>query len=318
MLKHNDSLQERLSYLALQGGYDIDSAKVFNVLSAAKTLLKWRRAHLLRLHHCLKERFFRPVLQQVHHLSESLVCGVWRNIKFTSLWDESVNFAIPKFGQLLHTQIEDDWGHDGSWPVLGYDQNILLDCVFIKRQNGLFYYCQPFHCPISVGCLWLDCKVEYLDTNQWIMPEFHNIWVQYMDSYRDNTFQGRVPSFPVLSFIWTPPNQIIQFLVHLPVGWSISTFSMRSWITKQWKLRPQPQGYAVLIPTKYKDANDWADCSNGFSRVVKQTDKTHIIAVWEVVGPAHSVQVNNVASDRIDSVWLVYNPVDLDTYWTVY
>jgi hypothetical protein len=114
MLKHNDSVQGQLSYLALQGGYDIDSAIVFNILYAAYKLRKLRRAHLLRLHHCLKEPFFRPKLQQVHHLSESLVRGVCRNIKFTSLRDASVNFAIPNFGQLLHTQIEDYWGHEGS------------------------------------------------------------------------------------------------------------------------------------------------------------------------------------------------------------
>jgi len=43
MLKHNDRctgldyMEETLSYLALQGWYDIDSAKVFNLLSAADT-----------------------------------------------------------------------------------------------------------------------------------------------------------------------------------------------------------------------------------------------------------------------------------------
>jgi len=44
MVKHNDRctrldyMAERLSYLALQGWYDIDFAKVFNLLSAAD---KW-------------------------------------------------------------------------------------------------------------------------------------------------------------------------------------------------------------------------------------------------------------------------------------
>jgi len=45
MLKHNDwstgldYIEEILSYLALQGSYNIDSAKVFNLLFAAD---KWR------------------------------------------------------------------------------------------------------------------------------------------------------------------------------------------------------------------------------------------------------------------------------------
>jgi hypothetical protein len=34
MLKHNDYMEETLSYLALEGWYDIDRAKVFNLLSA--------------------------------------------------------------------------------------------------------------------------------------------------------------------------------------------------------------------------------------------------------------------------------------------
>jgi len=123
------------------------------------------------------------------------------------------------------TGIEDDWGHEVSGLVLGYDQNVVIDCVFSKLQNGLLYYRQPFHCPISVERLGLGCKVEYTYANQGIMPESHNIWVQYTDSDLDNTFQGQVPSFPVLHFGWTPPNQILQFQVCLPAGKSISIFS---------------------------------------------------------------------------------------------
>jgi len=67
MLKHNDRctgldyMEETLSYLALQGWHDIDSAKVFNILSAAEKWQNTPRAHLQRLHHCQKEPFFRPV-----------------------------------------------------------------------------------------------------------------------------------------------------------------------------------------------------------------------------------------------------------------
>jgi len=74
----------------------------------------------------------------------------------------------------------------------------------------------------------------------------------------------------------------------------------------------------VVIPTKYKDPQGWANCVDGFIRVVKQTDKMHIVPVGVIVGPAHLVRENHAASDRIDSVWLVNNHVDLDTYWTVY
>jgi hypothetical protein len=67
MLKYNDQctgldyMQETLSYVALQGWYVIDSATVFNLHSVADRRQNTRRAHLLRLHHYLRERFFRPV-----------------------------------------------------------------------------------------------------------------------------------------------------------------------------------------------------------------------------------------------------------------
>jgi len=150
------------------------------------------------------------------------------------------------------------------------------------------------------------------------MPESHNIWVQYMDSDLDNTFQGRVPSFPVFYFSWNPQNQILQFPERLPTGKSISTFLKRCKKTQQWILRPQPQEYAVVIPTKYKDSGGLADCVDGFIQIVKQTDKIHIVPVRAIVGPANLVRENNAESDRIDSKWLEISHVDLDTYWTVY
>jgi len=44
----------------------------------------------------------------------------------------------------------------------------------------------------------LDCKVEHMNANQGIMPEAHNIGVQYMQSEENdlnNTFQLRIPFF---------------------------------------------------------------------------------------------------------------------------
>jgi len=163
MVKHNDQYTglyytaETLSYHALQGWYDIHSAKVFNLLLGADTWWNTRRAHLLCLHHCQKEPSFRPVSQQVHHMRET---HIHRSIKLTSLRDASVGFGITNFGQLFCTQIEDDWRHEVAGLVLGYDQNVLIDSIFIKLQNGLLYYCQPFHCPTSVERLGLDCKVK--------------------------------------------------------------------------------------------------------------------------------------------------------------
>jgi len=188
MLKYKDRctgleyMEETLSHLALQGWYDIHSAKVFNLLS---TTDKWQstcRAHLLHLQTIQDEPIIRPVSQQVYHLRETYVRGVCRSIKITSLRDASEDFGIPNFGQLFPAQIEEDWGHKVSGLMLGYDQNVLIDSILMKLQNGLLYYHQPFHCPTSVERLGLDCKVEYTNANQGIMAEARNIWVQYRQS----------------------------------------------------------------------------------------------------------------------------------------
>jgi len=262
MLKHNDRctsldyMEETLSYLALQGWYEIDSAKVFNLLSATDKRQSTRRAHLLHLQTIEDKPSIRPVSRQLYHLSENHVRGVCRSIKLTSLRDTSEDFGIPNFGQLFQAQIEEDRGHEVSGVVLGYDQNVFLDSIFIKLQNGLLYYSQPFHNSTSVERLGLDCKVDYTNANQGIMPESHNIWVKYMqweENDLDNTFQGRVPSFPILYFSWTPPNPILHLQEHLPAGKALSTISKRCQTTQQWVLRPQAQEYAVVIPTKFKD-----------------------------------------------------------------
>jgi hypothetical protein len=73
----------------------------------------------------------------------------------------------------------------------------------------------------------------------------------------------------------------------------------------------------VVIPTKNKDLHGWADCVDGFIWVVKQTNKMHIVPIGAIVGPAHLVR-ENAALRSMDSVWLVNNHVDLDTYRTVY
>jgi hypothetical protein len=143
MLKHNDHctgldyMEETLYHLALEGWYDIDSAKVFNLLSATNRRRSTRRAHLVLLQPVQDMPIICPGSQQVYRLRKTHVCGVCRSIKLTSLRDASEDFGIPKFGQLFHTQIEQDWGYEVSGLVLGYDQNVLLDSIFINLQNGL-------------------------------------------------------------------------------------------------------------------------------------------------------------------------------------
>jgi hypothetical protein len=142
--------------------------------------------------------------------------------------DTSDDFAIPNFGQLFCAQIEEDWGHEVCELVRRYDQNVLIDSIFIKLHNGLLYYRQPCHCPTSVERLGLDCKVEYTNINHRIIPEANNICVQYTQGEENelyNTFQGRMASFPVLYVSQTPQNQILKLQVRLPVGKALLTFS---------------------------------------------------------------------------------------------
>jgi hypothetical protein len=73
----------------------------------------------------------------------------------------------------------------------------------------------------------------------------------------------------------------------------------------------------VVISPKFKDLHGWADCVDRFIRVIKQTNKMHIVPVGAIVGPAYLL-LENAASGGIGSIRLVYNHVDLDTYWTVY
>jgi len=326
MLKQNarctgiDYMEETLSYLALQGWYDIDSAKVFNLLSATDKRQGKRRAHVLHLQTIQNEAIIRTVSQQVYHLREPPVRIVCRSIISTSHRDTSEDSGLSNIGQLVRVLIEDDWGHEVSGLMLGYDQNVLLDSIFIKLQNGLLYYRQPFHYPTCIKRLGLDCWVEYTNANQGIMPEAHNIWVQYTQSEENdlnNTFQGQIPSFPVLYISWTPLNQIVQFQKGLPYRKAISTFSKRCKKTQQWVLCQQVQEYVVVIPIKFNDLHGWADCVDGFIWVVKQMNKMSIVPIIEIVGPGHLVR-ENAATGGIDSPWLVNNHVDLDTYWTVY
>jgi hypothetical protein len=182
------------------------------------------------------------------------------------------------------------------------------------------YYREPFHCPTSVECLGLNCKEEYTNANQGIMPEAHNICVQYMQGEENDLhypFQGQIPLFPVLYFSWTLLNQILQFHERLSAGKALSTLSKGCQKTQQWVLCPQAKEYTVVIPTKFKDLHGWAGWVDGFIWVVKQTNKMHIVPVAVVVGRTHLVQ-KNAPSGGIHSIWLVYNQVDLDTYWTVY
>jgi len=166
MLKHNDwctgldYMEETLSYLALQDWYNIDSAKVFNLLSATDSQQSTHRAHQLHLQTIEDKPFICPVLQQVYHLREMYVCGVCRSIKLTLLRDSSEDFGIPNFGQLCCTQIQEEQGHEFIGFVLGYDQNVLKDSISINLQNGLVLpstISQPYFC-LASGT-WLEGRI---------------------------------------------------------------------------------------------------------------------------------------------------------------
>jgi hypothetical protein len=93
-------------------------------------------------------------------LRKTHVRGVCRSDKLSLPRDVLEDFGIPKFGQLLHAQTEEDRVHEVRGLVFGYDQNVLLNWILIKLQNELLYYHQPFHNPTFVEHLGLYCKVH--------------------------------------------------------------------------------------------------------------------------------------------------------------
>jgi len=68
-------------------------------------------------------------------------------MKLTSLRDTLEDFGISNFEPLIHAEIEQ---YEVSGLMLGYDQNVLLDSIFIILQNEVLYYCQLFDCPTSI------------------------------------------------------------------------------------------------------------------------------------------------------------------------
>jgi len=198
ILKHNDwctgfdHMEETLSYLALPAWYNIHSVTVFDRLSATDRQQSARRGHPFRLPTIEQVPIVCPVSQQVYHFRETHVSGVYRCIKLTSHRNISANIGIPNFGQLFHAQNEEAWEQKVSRLVLGYDLNVHIGSIFLTLQNAVLYSCQPFHKRTSVQHLGLDCKVEYTNANQGIVPEAHNIWVQDTQSEEndlDNTLQ---------------------------------------------------------------------------------------------------------------------------------
>jgi len=191
----------------------------------------------------LRRTIFSTLSQQKHQLTEIHVCRVVSSNKVITHSDISVDFGIPNFGQLCHTQINEDCGNKVSQLLLRYNQNVLINIIYIKLQIGRLYCHQPFHCPTLVDHQELNCQVEYSNANEGIMPESHNIWVQYMQSEFGNAFQGQVSSFPVLYISLTTTHQIEDFQKPLTAWKTISTFSKRCKSTQQWLLDPPVQEY---------------------------------------------------------------------------
>jgi len=74
MFKHDDrstsldNMKVALSYLALQGLYDSDSARIFNLLFTADKWQNTCRTYLLCWQHCQDTPFLCPVTKLVHYL----------------------------------------------------------------------------------------------------------------------------------------------------------------------------------------------------------------------------------------------------------
>jgi len=114
-----ENMEETLSYLALQGWYDTDTAKVFNLLSAANEQQNPPWAYLWFLQHCHDEPCHCPVSWQVNHFRETHDRRVCRRVKFTLRGNAAEYFGFRKVQQLFLSQIQDVWGNKVCGLVLG-------------------------------------------------------------------------------------------------------------------------------------------------------------------------------------------------------
>lgn len=227
---------------------------------------------------------------------------MYRSIILISLKGASEDYKILNIGQLIHAQNKENRRYEVCGQVLWDDRNILIDPINMNPLNGVLRYCQQFHCPTSVEHLVLNCKVEYSNTNQQIIPQSHHIWVQYMenaDHNLDTTFQGWGPSFAVFHISWTAPILILKFQDRLPTGTMLLTLSKSCIKPQKWILCHQAQEYSAVIPIKYIDLHGNMDCINRFIQVVKLADEMHIVSVEAIIKLGHLMR-GNARLDRID------------------
>jgi hypothetical protein len=117
-------------------------------------------------------------------------------------------------------------------------------------------------------------------------------------------------------FSWTPPNQILQCVEHLPAGNTISTLSKRCKKTEQWILHPQVQEYAVVIATKCKDPHGWTNCVDGFNLVYQISEYDLILRLsdqmldWHILCEKMLHQVELIA-DHLQIIMWIWIPTGL-------
>jgi len=146
------------------------------------------------------------------------------------------------------------------------------------------------------------------------MLKAYTVWVQYTYSEEidlNNTFYRRI------SFLFCIIHQLESTKWGSPISRAPAirkrNINLSIWCkkTQQSVLRPPVQEYAVLHPTKYQNFNGWAYCVDGCIWVVTQTHKMHFVPLDELLN-------RHIRCGPINSIWLVNNHVELNTYWTVY
>jgi hypothetical protein len=79
------------------------------------------------------------ISQQIHHLHETHASEGCRTIRCTLLRDVPNVCRFANLEQQFQVPVEERWGQEFGWLVLGYDQNVLLNNLFIELQNRLLY-----------------------------------------------------------------------------------------------------------------------------------------------------------------------------------
>ena len=294
VLRHNDRhtsldyMHLNLRWLALNGWYTGDSARVLGLLTVEESKLLTRRARKKRAELQQPEPAVKPSLRPPCAFSYSAICAPSQMFKPLPIGDASSVFRIPTLAVLLRMYLNAQWGRDAVHLIWGAGDDFKRQ-VIINVHNKVRARGRTFHNPENIDQTLLDCTlIPDLTVSQYKRPP-QVVWNRVAENDSDDGLRGRRPAFPLLYFTFTPP------LVALSIrdlisrcGGELVLHSHYIPSQKESVLRPSPMQLAVVVGTTFKHRLGHPEEVDGFIRVVRAS-APHIVAVESIEGPCHLV-----------------------------